>query len=109
MLALPSRKSIRSCEDSVNVLCGSAGILPALAGILPASTERLRHLSLAHQYIKCLFEGFSESHNAAFVSCHDENLAALHVACLEQAHDFVRHFRRAVSNGLRTCRNAIQN
>ena len=26
----------------------------------------------------------------------------------EQAHDFVRHFRRAVSNGLRSCRNAIE-
>ena len=40
---------------------------------------------------------FSESHNAAFVSRHDENLSASHIVYREQTHDFVRHFRRAVS------------
>ena len=52
--------------------------------------------------------GFTESQNAAFVSRHDENLSASHIAHREQTHDFVRHFRRAVRNGLRSCWNAIE-
>ena len=50
----------------------------------------------------------SESDNAGFVTGHGENLSASHIAYLEQTHDFVRHFRRAVSDGLRSCRSAIE-
>src|SRR6267142_3596758 len=39
---------------------------------------------------------------------HDENLSASHIAHREQTHDSVRHFRRAVRNGLRSCWNAIE-
>jgi len=61
-----------------------------------------------HYNVACLFEILTEGHNPAFVSGHHENLAAPHIGSLEQAHDFVRHFRRAVRNGLRSCRNAIE-
>ena len=109
MLALPSREPVSELSGySLRVLSGSAGILPAVAGILTASIARLRQLSCAHQDIKCVFEIFSESHNAAFVPGHHENLAAPHIGSLEQAHDFVRHFRRAVGNDLRSCRCAIE-
>jgi hypothetical protein len=62
------------------MLSGSVGLLPAVAGILPASIARLRQLSCAHQGIKCVFEIFSESHNAGLVSRHGENLSASHIA-----------------------------
>jgi hypothetical protein len=109
MLALPLANRFLSCEGySLRGLSRSAGIPPAVAGIFAASIARLRQLSCAHQDIKCVFEIFSESHNAAFVTSHGENLSASHIGSLEQAHDFVRHFRRAVRNGLRSCRNAIE-
>src|SRR4029077_3237949 len=109
MLALPSREPVSELSGySLRVLSGGAGILPAVAGILAASIARLRQLSCAHQDIKCVFEIFSESHNAAFVTSHGENLSASHIAYRKQTHDFVRHFRRAVRNGLRSCRCAIE-
>jgi hypothetical protein len=82
------------------MLSGSAGILPAVAGLLPASIAQLRQLSYVHQDIECVFEIFPESHNAGLVSRHGGNLSASKIAPLEQAHYFVRHIRRAVSNGL---------
>ena len=41
--------------------------------------------SLAHHNIECVFEIFSESHNAAFVPRHHEDLPVAHVAYVEQA------------------------
>src|SRR5438067_10669814 len=65
-------------------------------------------LSLAQQHGECLFEIFSVSHNAAFVSRHNENLAASHIGFRKQAYDFARHFTRAVRNALRSCRSAVK-
>ena len=109
MLALPSRAPISELLGySLRALSESAGNLRAVAGLLPASIARLWQLSCANQNIKCVFEIFPESYNSGFVTSHGENLSASYIARLEQTHDFVRHFRRAVSNGLRSCRPAVE-
>src|SRR5438067_10917796 len=70
--------------------------------------RRKKLMPLAQQHGECLFEIFSESHNAAFVSRHNENLAASHIGFRKQAYDFARHFTRAVRNALRSCRSAVK-
>src|SRR5215472_6654000 len=57
-------------------------------------------LSFAHYNVEGLFEIFPESDNPPFVAGHDEKLSTSHIAYLEQANDFVRHFRRAITNAL---------
>jgi hypothetical protein len=61
-----------------------------------------------HQNKEGLFEISAERDDTSLVTGHDENLSLLRIGCLEQAHDFSRHFWCAVLGSLGSFRTSIK-
>ena len=87
---------------------GRTGCQTGSLAVASAKLADIQATSRAHEHTEGIAEILTESDNAVWVTRHDEDLFASHITCLEQTNNFVRHFRRAVCNGLRTRRNAIK-